>query len=54
MQKEEVQYRKINDSYNSFSFMFYETQRKDGEYSKESLNKQIDKLIKELNTLKEM
>lgn len=54
MRKEEIQYRKINETYNTFTYMFYETQRQNGDYNKAELNKQIDKLIKELTTLKEM
>lgn len=54
MKKEEIQYRKINDIYNLFTYMFYETQRQGGEYSKADLNKQIDELTKELTALKEM
>ncbi len=53
MTKEE-QYRKINNEYTSFSYIFYESMRKNGQYRKLDVNNQITKLIKELTTLRKM
>ena len=54
MPKKEEQYRKINELYNQFTYMFYESMRNNGKYDKPDVNNQITKLIKELTTLRKM
>lgn len=54
MKEKEEQYRKINDEYTDFTFIFYESMRANGIYGKKDVNKQIDKIITSLNVLKEM
>ena len=54
MPEKEQQYRKVNNEYTNFSYMFYESMRDNGQYDKPDVNKQITKLIKELTTLRKM
>lgn len=51
MKEREEQFRKIQASYDSFTFMFYEAIR-NGRYNFKDLYKQIDKTIQELQKLK--
>ena len=48
MTEKEQQYRKVNNEYTNFSYMFYESMRNNGQYDKPDVNNQITKLIKEL------
>ena len=52
MNEREEQFRKIQASYDSFTFMFYEAMRRNSHYTFKDLNKQIDKTIEELQKLK--
>ncbi len=52
MKEREEQFRKIQESYDSFTFMFYEAMRRNSHYTFKDLNKQIDKTIEELQKLK--
>ncbi len=52
MTEKEEQYRKINNNYTNFSYMFYESMRKNGQYSKTDVDRQIDRLIRSLTALK--
>ena len=52
MSEKEEQYRKVNELYNQFSYMFYESMHKSGRYTKLEVNKHIDKLIRSLTVLK--
>lgn len=52
--EKEEQFRKIQDEYDSFTYMFYESMRDGGNYHKTDVDKQIDKLITRLKVLKEM
>ena len=52
MKEREEQFRKIQASYDSFTFMFYEAMRRNSHYTFKDLNKQIDKTIEELQKLK--
>ncbi len=51
MKEREEQFRKIQENYDSFTFMFYEAMR-NGRYNFKDLNKQIDKTVEELQKLK--
>lgn len=52
MNEREEEFRKIQESYDSFTFMFYEAMRRNSHYTFKDLNKQIDKTIEELQKLK--
>lgn len=52
MKEREEQFRKIQESYDSFTFMFYEAMRRNSHYTFKDLDKQIDKTIEELQKLK--
>lgn len=52
MNEREEQFRKIQASYDSFTFMFYEAMRRNSHYTFKDLDKQIDKTIEELQKLK--
>lgn len=52
MKEREEQFRKIQASYDSFTFMFYEAMRRNSHYTFKDLDKQIDKTIEELQKLK--
>ena len=53
MKEREEQFRKIQASYDSFTFMFYEAMRRNSHYTFKDLDKQIDKTIEELQKLKD-
>ena len=52
-EEREKQYRKINEQYNQFSYMFYESMRTNGQYGKKHVDKQITRLMRSLTKLKE-
>lgn len=52
MKEREEQFRKIQENYDSFTFMFYEAMRRNSHYTFKDLDKQIDKTIEELQKLK--
>lgn len=54
MKSKEKQYRKINEEYTQFTYMFYENMRKAGQYHKPDVDKQITKLIRSLTVLRNM
>lgn len=55
MTEKEKKFRKINDEYTQFTYIFYEHMRPDtGRYSKEDVNNQITKLIKSLCDFRKM
>ena len=52
MEEREKQYIKINEEYNQFTYMFYESMH-NGNYSKKHVDKQITRLMRSLTKLKE-
>ena len=52
-EEREKQYRKINEQYTQFTYMFYESMRNHGQYTKTHVDKQITRLLKSLTRLKE-
>lgn len=52
MEEREKQYRKINEQYMQFTYMFYESMHH-GNYSKKHVDKQITRLMRSLAKLKE-
>lgn len=49
--EKEEQFRKIQDEYDSFTYMFYESMR-NGSYTFDETCEQSDKLIKEIQEMK--
>lgn len=52
MTEKEETFRKINEEYNTFSYIFYDSMRQGGSFWKKDVDKQIDKLINHLLALK--
>lgn len=55
MTEKENKFRKINDEYTQFAYMFYEHMRPDRKkYTKAEVNEQITRLIKSLTDFRRM